>query len=299
MKRYFSLIWLTMALTLVGMSQSLFAGQKYKPFIIGDPVGSTVEEATEAVTKKLESVKFKILGGYSPYPDNSAYIIGVTHGKIKKAARRHRIGGFGAVLRVAITENHGKIEVSYTNPIYMGYAYHLSTGPLKQISKLLSETLGNNGEFGANGLDASDLKKYQYMMAMPYFKDAEVVKEYSSHAEARAAVDKILSHPKSDMSKVWELQVSKTQRIFGVQLHRGYWANGKIQKIMAMIDKGSPKATAALPWEILISGSKVYYLPGKFRIALMFPDLGMGTFMEISDVPDKMVESIENAMKLK
>jgi hypothetical protein len=36
---------------------------------------------------------------------------------------------------------------------------------------------------------------------------------------------------------------------------------------------------------MVVTGGKVYMLHGKFRIALDFPDLTMGTFMKISGAP--------------
>ena len=67
---------------------------------------------------------------------------------------------------------------------------------------------------------------------------------------------------------------------------------------MDKIDIGTPKATPALPWEFLVTGKELVYLPGKYRIAIMFPDLTMGTFMQISEVPDNMAESAANFAKL-
>jgi hypothetical protein len=71
-----------------------------------------------------------------------------------------------------------------------------------------------------------------------------------------------------------------------------------MQGIMDKIDISTPKSSAALPWEILVSGNDVYYLPGKYRIALMFPDLTMQQFLKISNVPDMMERSAEEVVAL-
>jgi len=44
----------------------------------------------------------------------------------------------------------------------------------------------------------------------------------------------------------------------------------------------------------VVSNGSVYMLHGKFRIAIDFPDLSMGTFMKISGAPS----AIEDKLKL-
>jgi hypothetical protein len=62
---------------------------------------------------------------------------------------------------------------------------------------------------------------------------------------------------------------------------------------MSAIDTDDLRHSAHLPYEVLVSGKHVYMLHGKFRIAQSFPDLGMGSFMNISAAPD----AIENTIK--
>ena len=62
---------------------------------------------------------------------------------------------------------------------------------------------------------------------------------------------------------------------------------------MATTDVDAIKHAPHLPYEMLVSDGKVYTLHGKFRIAQSFPDLTMGTFMQISDAPDGIEESLE------
>ncbi len=272
---------LTIAISPVsGLAEAL-----YKPFVTGAPEGSTVDDATAAVTEKLKTAGLEIVGSYSPYDDGSARIIGVTSSELKKAALGHKTGGFGAVMRVAITNNDGVIEVSYTNPPYHGYAYHI--GGLPEIEKALHQALGGGEPFGGEGFTAEQLERYHYMMFMPYFQDAQKVVSFDTHAEAQAGVENALKSPGSDMTELWKVELDSKQILYGVQLNRGWW-KGQIKNIMAKLDTKTPRSTAALPWEVLVSGGDVYYLPGKFRIALMFPDLPMGAFMKISDVPDQM-----------
>lgn len=278
--------------------QITYAGNKeYKPFINVKTVGKTVAEAEAYATKKLKDAGFRIVGSYAPYADGSAKIVGFTSKTLIDAASKDAAGGFGAVMRVGITNNNGNIEISYTNPPYIGYAYRI--GNLKSTAKALVATFGAGKSFGSeDGMTRKELKKYQYAWGMPYFSDAVKVESYSSHTEAKAAVERSFRHPQSDTRKIWSLKIGNKQHIYGIQLSGGYWNSGKIGSIMKNIDTKTPKNTAALPWEILVSGANVIYLPGKFRIALMFPDLSMGTFMTISDIPGEMDASVEKMIEL-
>ncbi|MEA3412555.1 MAG: hypothetical protein U9R74_13595 [Pseudomonadota bacterium] len=294
MNHGFNLIRGSGFLLLVLFSFTAMATEAYKPFVQAAPAGESVAEASANVLEKLKGAGLEVVGQYDPYGDGTVTIIGVSSEGLKKAAAGAEYGGFGGVMRVAVTDNNGNIEVSYTNPPYIGYAY--SIGSLEEVSKKLRDTLGGGDSFGAEGLQEKKLAKYHYMMLMPYFKDREIIGKFDSHAAAVAALEKALESPKSDMRQVWKVDLGNEQTVFGVQLHGGKW-KGEIRNIMGKIDLATPKSTAALPWELLVAGKQVVYLPGRYRIALMFPDLSMGQFMDISEVPDRMDESAKSLMK--
>jgi hypothetical protein len=63
------------------------------------------------------------------------------------------------------------------------------------------------------------------------------------------------------------------------------------------IDVNSPKHTAFLPYEFLVYENKVLMLHGRYRIALSFPDLGMGTFMKIMSTPGNLADAVESLTK--
>lgn len=287
--------WMLLALLASFWCATAWAADTYRPFVAATTNGATVAEAAANATAALEAAGFEVVGQYEPYGDGKAVVIGVTNAELKKAAASNEFGGFGGVLRAAVTDNAGAIEVSYVNPVYLGYAYKL--GDLSAIGAQMKEALGDGEEFGAKGLTQGKLDDYHYMMFMPYFTDKRVIARFSDHAAALHKVAVAFKHPDSDMTPVWEVKISDDQTLYGVQLHRGKW-EGAIEQIMKKIDVGTPKSTAALPWELLVTGDKLVYLPGKFRIAVMFPDLPMGTFMQISNVPDDMDASAEELAKL-
>jgi hypothetical protein len=64
---------------------------------------------------------------------------------------------------------------------------------------------------------------------------------------------------------------------------------------MDYIDFADIKSTAHLPYEILVSGNKVYHLYARFRIAIDFPDLSMmgsNSFMSIMSAPGAIKDSL-------
>ena len=66
-------------------------------------------------------------------------------------------------------------------------------------------------------------------------------------------------------------------------------------KFMPKIDLGTPKHTAFLPYEFLVVDNKVHMLHGRYRIALSFPDLSLGTFMKIVSTPGDIKDLLEKA----
>jgi len=267
----------------------------YKPFILASNAGSTVEEAAAMVTSKLKAADIEVIGQYSPYADGSAIIIGSTTKKLKHIATRTKKGGFGAVIRVAITKNGSNIEVSFVNPEYMGYAYHM--GSLSSVTKQYVKALGKKKTFGSKPRSKSKLEDFHYMMFMPYFKDHKVAADLGYQSQALDRIDRAIKSGKTDVKEVWRLKLSETKTIIAVQLSGGKWG-GKMKDIMGILDVSSPRGTAALPWEFLVEKGKMIYLPGKFRIAVMFPDLTMGTFMKIGDIPDDMDETAMTVVKV-
>jgi hypothetical protein len=64
---------------------------------------------------------------------------------------------------------------------------------------------------------------------------------------------------------------------------------------MSRIDFKDTRSTGHLPYEIVISGNKVYALPAEFRIAISFPDLSMigsNSFASIMCAPNAIQEAL-------
>jgi hypothetical protein len=50
---------------------------------------------------------------------------------------------------------------------------------------------------------------------------------------------------------------------------------------------------AALPYEIILQGKEATMLHGKYRLALHWPELTMGTFMKIMSTPGDIEDMLE------
>ena len=119
------------------------------------------------------------------------------------------------------------------------------------------------------------------MFGMPYFEDNVLIGEFDSHEQALAAIEKNLQKSKT-CSKVFAQDIhGKEIRLYGVGL-KGETVEGNFVPI---IDIAEEKHVTFLPYELLVMGKEVRMLHGRFRIALSFPDLTMGTFGNIISTP--------------
>lgn len=264
-----------------------------KPYILASSEPGTIADRLETVKTSLTGQGFEIVGSYAPVKGSQVLI--VTSVALKKNAAQSEFGAYGAIQRVSLTETPTGLQIAYTNPLYMAQVYRMKGG-LAGTAKALEAALGKKEAFGSEkGLKVAKLRKYHYMMMMPYFDDAIVLAEYASQAEAIAAVEAGLTAGKGGTQKVCRVDVpGKEESVFCVALTKGEGADATI---MPVVDKAELKHTAHLPYELVVSGGKVHMLHGKFRIAQSFPDLTMGTFMKISGAPSAIEESLETAVK--
>lgn len=277
MKKITTLAALLLGLTASIAAPSSFAEENLKPYHLANPSSLTLD----SVKSGLTSNGFQIAGSYSPYAGTT--IVVATNDALKKLASASKFGGYGAMIRVAVTDVNGQAQTSYVNPQYMKNVYRMK-GDMTPISSALEKAMGKDKSFGsAEGLSASELQKYRYMFAMPYFDDQIELAEFDNHQTALSKVEAGLSQGKG-IKKVYRIDIpGKDEAVFGVAITEG---EGADKTVMTAIDTGALRHSAHLPYEVLVSGKNVYMLSGKFRIAQSFPDLSMGNFMSISAAPD-------------
>lgn len=270
-----------------------------KPFVLASQGAGTVAGKSAQVKGALSGAGFSVVGEYAPYP--GANVIIVTNDELKKNAAASESGGYGAVQRVSVTEANGQVQVSYTNPAYMANVYRME-GDLSGVSAALEKSLGRIEEFGARGMTAKQARKYHYMIGMEYFDEPSMLAEYGSYEEAVQAVDAKLSKNGNGVSKVYRVDVpGRQETVFGVAMKGS--GDGKYMDdrfIMSEIDFRDVKSTAHLPYEVLVSGNKVYALYARFRIAINFPDLSMmgkNSFMNIMKTPEAIRLALQNTVR--
>jgi len=270
-----------------------------KPFVLASKSVGTLTEKSAQVKSALTTAGFAVVGEYAPYP--GANILVVTSDELKKNAAASEFGGYGAVQRVSLTEAGKEVQVSYTNPVYMANAYRMK-GDLSGVAAALEKALGRVEEFGAQGLSAKAVRKYHYTIGMEYFDEPSELAEYGSYEEALQAVGAKLSNNRNGVSKVYRVDVpGKQESVFGVALKGS--GEGKYmddQFVMKEIDFHDVKSTAHLPYEVLVSGNKVYALYARFRIAINFPDLSMmgrNSFMNIMKTPEAIRLALQKTVQ--
>lgn len=273
---------------------SLAQAEGLKPFVLGtEPQQADVEQVSAAARTALMAQGFEVAGSYAPYPN--AVVIVVTSEALKANAAKSDFGGYGAAMRVAVTKVKDKVQVSYTNPPYWAAAYRMK-GNLEDVKAKLDAALGTQKEFGSeDGIAEKGLRKYNYMMGMEKFDSLgkHELAEFKTFADAAAAVEAGLAAGRSGVTKVYRVDVpGKEEAVFGVAIATG---KGADKYIMDYIDFGDVKSTAHLPYEVLVSGNKVYHLFARFRIAISFPDLSMmgsNSFMSIMSAPGAIKDSL-------
>ncbi len=270
-----------------------------KPFVLASKGAETVAEKSAQVKTALTTAGYTVVGEYTPYI--GANIIVITDDELKRNAAASEFGAYGAVQRVSVTEVGEQVQVSYTNPVYMSHVYRMK-GDLSAVSASLAKTLGRIEEFGAQGMTAQQARKYHYTLGMEYFDEPSLLAEYGSYEEAVSAVDAKLANNKNGVSKVYRVDVpGKQESVFGAAM-KGSGGNKYMDDkfIMSEIDFRDVKSTAHLPYEVLVSGNKVYALYARFRIAIDFPDLSMmgkNSFMNIMKTPEAIREALQRTVQ--
>lgn len=262
------------------------------PYIQGNSVaGGNVQAAAVAVEAKLKGGGFKVIGKHFPKGlPGYGVVIATDDAMLGEVGS---VGGhavMGAVIRVGVKADG---SVAYTNPDYWYRAYFRKSfdrkeTAVKALQARLQDALGAGKGQGGDELPGS-LTNYRYMIGMERLDSPKnKLAEYDSFAEALKTVRENLAKGAAKTTKVYEVVMpDRKLAVFGVAMNDSGNSDGEWIKKINMQDN-----IAGLPYEIYVIDNVVGSPHGRFRIALAFPDVGMGQFMRISSLPNVIIETM-------
>jgi hypothetical protein len=262
------------------------------PYLQGDPVaGGSVQAVATAVEARLKSGGFKVIGKYFPKNMTGYGVVIATDDAMLNEVGS--VGGnavLGAAIRVGVKADG---SVAYTNPDYWYRAYFRKAfdkkeAAVKALQARLQETLGAGKGLGGDE-PSGNLATYRYMIGMERLDSYKnKLAEYGSFAEALKTVRDNLAKGVGKTAKVYEVVLADRKlAVFGVAMNDAEHGDGDWLQKIDMQDQ-----VAGLPYEIYVVNNEVGSPHGRFRIALAFPDVGMGQFMRISSLPNAIMETM-------
>jgi hypothetical protein len=262
------------------------------PYIQGDSVaGGSAQSVATAVEGKLKKGGFKVIGKYFPKGLTDYGVVIATDNAMLDTVGS--VGGeaiLGATIRVGVKSDG---SIAYTNPDYWYRAYFRKSfakkeDAVKALQGRLQESLGaGKGQGGDES--ASSLSNYRYMIGMERLDSSKnELNAYDNFADALKAVRENLAKGVGKTSKLYEVALpDRKLAVFGVAMNDGENSDGEWIKRIDMQNN-----IAGLPYEIYIVDKEVGAPHGRYRIALAFPDVGMGQFMRISSLPNVIMDTM-------
>jgi len=273
------------------------SSQEIAPYIEIGKSNNSIQQVSEDVLAALRENSFTILGTYNPSDKNSLKVIVFTRPDIKntvvKVADR---GALAAAFKIGLVQKNDIVSISYTNPdyffrAYLRDSYDQNKSAFDKFSKDLRTAFASVGnEFTPFGgtIEADKLKKYHYKIMMPYFTDPVTLNEFSSFEEGLRVIEANLKAEKGETLQVYKiLYTDEKVAVFGVGLRSKEDGEAYFLPIIG------EDHIAAMPYEIILQGKTATMLHGKYRIALSWPDLTMGTFMKIMSTPGDIEDTLE------
>lgn len=277
---------------------SQLVGQEISPYIKIGESQESIEQVSEKIVAALKDHSFTVLGVYNPSNKNGLKVIAFTRSDLKNTVIKVKDrGALAAIFKVGLVKDGNKINMSYTNPdyilrAYLGDSYNTYKTTFEAFKTDLKTSLTDLGSeftpFGGS-VEADDLKKYHYKIMMPYFSDPVELKEFASFSEGMETIEANLRAHKGDTKMVYKLVYNSEEvAVYGIGLQ------SKEDGEAYFLPKIGEAHAAALPYEIILQGKEATMLHGKYRIALHWPELTMGTFMKIMSTPGDIKDTLDS-----
>lgn len=275
MRKYLGALALLLVSPMVWALSPYFAGTKVQS---GD-----IQSVLGQVETKLSKAGFTVLGKYAP-PGLGGYgVVVVSDQGMLNVVRQ--MGGatiVAAPIRVGVRADGtvSYMNMEYWTRAYLRKQYPLAEKAVKATQSRLAKALGAGKPFGGD-VDRKDLADYQYMFGMEGFEsDKNMLMEHLVFEDAVQAIRDNLARGVGKTSKVYEIVMpDKKVAVFGVAMNEPKEGEGWWVKTIGADN------IAALPYEIYVVNNKANHLFARFRIALGWPNVGMGDFMRIVDAP--------------
>ncbi len=288
---------LLLAISLLILSQlNLTAQEQSAYFQVGTSTESMVD-AMNTVKTALQNSGFNVIGEYNPADSENLGVVCYTRPDLEKIALDFADrGSLAATLKIGFKKEDSLIKISMLNPMYLFYGYFIEGVDKheKELAKISEDAKTAMKKVGADftpfggALTKKELQKYHYKMMMPYFEDAEEMNEFVSFEAGLKIIQNNLKNRKGNTKKVYELIYTDNKvAVFGVALLNPEDGEPKFLPIIG------DENIAAMPYEIILQGNKATILPGKFRLAISWSELSMGTFMKIMSTPGDIKDTLE------
>lgn len=262
------------------------------PYYHGDRIkADSLAGVASAVETRLRAHGFVPVGRYFPRGLPEQGVVIATRPGLQQAAAavgRHAI--LASVVRVGI-ERDG--DVSWTNPEYWGRAYlrdayGAQQRRFDQARDDLKDALGQGQPFGGDET-ARKLADYRYMFGMEKLDSARnKLARADNFVDAVRIVREHLAAATGNTSQVYEVVLPDARlAVFGVAFDDP--EHGDANWLSAIKRQ---QIIAGLPYEIYVVGDEILAPFARFRVALAFPDVGMGQFMRISRLPAYLFDTL-------
>jgi len=279
-----------------GIISSNFAQQSYSPYYKVAEYDIDINGVAANVTDAIKAGGFNVIGEYHPGGDENLYVICYTNKQLNDLSLEFSDrGALASVLKAGLVKKDDKVTLSILNPEYMFLAYwgnqldgqEDKLASMSEKAKAVFSGMGDLTPFGGS-LEKDDLIGYHYKMMMPYFDDPDELEDYDSFEEGLKIIRANLKNGKGNTVAVYEqVFADKKVAVFGVGLMNP--ENGEAHFLPIV----GEDHIANLPYEIILQGKEATMLAGKYRIALFWPELTMGTFMKIMSTPGDIEDTME------
>ena len=263
--------------------------QTLSPYVLVGESDLNLEAAEQKVTSALQEKEFEVIGSYNVEGNQTLKVVVFTRKDLKDITLQVKDrGALAAALKVGLKSDGPGTTISYLNPEYLFQAYlmdeydkHASglASVANDVEAALSPLGSENTGFGG-GMTAEELREYHYKIMMPYFTDPVELEEFSSFEAGVEMIEKNLKAGKGKTLWVYSLKFpGKKVAVYGVGLMDEEEGEKHFLPIIG------EDHLAAMPYEIILQGNTATMLHGRYRIALHWPDLTMGTFTKIMSTP--------------